>query len=43
MKERIRNAIEAKLAEQPESEHLQRQATLIHSARSPLFTASVSL
>ena len=33
MKERIRNAIEAKLAEQPESEHLQRQATLIHSAQ----------
>ena len=33
MKERIRGAIEERLAKQPESEHLQRQATLIHSAQ----------
>lgn len=33
MKERIRNAIEKKAAEDPENEHLQRQATLIHSAQ----------
>lgn len=32
MKDRIRSAIEAMLDEQPEDEHLQRQATLIHSA-----------
>lgn len=33
MKERIRNAIEKELENQPENVHLQRQATLIHSAR----------
>ena len=33
MKERIRAAIEKKLAEDPEQEHLKRQATLIHSAQ----------
>ena len=33
MKERIRNAIEKALEEQPEDEHLQRQATLVHSAK----------
>lgn len=32
MKDRIRSAIEAMLDEQPDDEHLQRQATLIHSA-----------
>ncbi len=32
MKERIRDAIERTLAEQPENEHLKQQATLIHSA-----------
>ncbi|MEE1086632.1 MAG: helicase-exonuclease AddAB subunit AddA [Schaedlerella sp.] len=33
MKERIRNAIENELEKNPEDVHLQRQATLIHSAR----------
>ena len=33
MKERIRDAIEKALEEQPENAHLQRQATLIHSAQ----------
>jgi len=33
MKERIRNAIEKKLEEQPENEHLMQQAILIHSAQ----------
>jgi len=33
MKGRIRDAIEAILEEHPENEHMQRQATLIHSAR----------
>lgn len=33
MKERIRAAIEKKLSEQPEDEHLKQQATLIHNAR----------
>jgi len=33
MKERIRDAIEKKLEEQPENVHLQRQATLIHNAQ----------
>lgn len=33
MKERIREAIERSLEEQPENAHLQRQATLIHSAQ----------
>lgn len=33
MKERIRNAIERKLEEDPDNAHLQRQATLIHHAR----------
>lgn len=33
MKERIRNAIEKELEKQPRNVHLQRQATLIHSAR----------
>ncbi|MGC4019005.1 MAG: helicase-exonuclease AddAB subunit AddA [Muricomes sp.] len=33
MKERIRGAIEQKLEEHPENIHLQRQATLIHSAQ----------
>lgn len=33
MKERIRNAIEKELEKHPENVHLQRQATLIHSAR----------
>lgn len=33
MKERIRSAIEKKLAEYPENEHLLRQATLIHNAQ----------
>ena len=33
MKERIRDAIEKKLEEYPENEHLARQATLIHSAQ----------
>lgn len=33
MKERIRTAIERKLEEHPENVHLQRQATLIHSAQ----------
>ena len=33
MKERIRNAIEKALEERPEDEHLQRQATLVHSAK----------
>lgn len=33
MKDRIRTAIEQKLDEDPENVHLQRQATLIHSAR----------
>ena len=32
MKERVRNAIEKSLEENPENTHLQRQATLIHSA-----------
>ncbi len=32
MKERVRNAIEKALEEHPEDAHLQRQATLIHSA-----------
>ena len=32
MKERIRNAIEKKLDEFPENEHLKQQATLIHNA-----------
>lgn len=33
MKERIRDAIEKKLEEHPENEHLSRQETLIHSAQ----------
>lgn len=33
MKERIRGAIEKKLAEHPENEHLLQQATLIHNAQ----------
>ena len=33
MKERIRDAIETALEDTPENVHLQRQATLIHSAR----------
>ncbi len=33
MKERIRNAIERKLEEEPDNEHLKQQATLIHNAR----------
>lgn len=33
MKERIRNAIEKKLEEEPDNTHLQRQATLIHHAK----------
>ena len=33
MKERIRDAIEKKLEEYPENEHLARQATFIHSAQ----------
>lgn len=33
MKERIRDAIEKKLTEEPENAHLQRQATLIHHAQ----------
>ena len=33
MKERIREAIEKSLEEHPENVHLQRQATLIHSAQ----------
>lgn len=33
MKERIRVAIEQKLEEEPDNEHLKRQATLIHNAR----------
>lgn len=33
MKERIRNAIEAKLETSPDNEHLRQQATLIHSAQ----------
>lgn len=33
MKERIRGAIEKKLEQQPENEHLKQQATLIHNAR----------
>ena len=33
MKERIRGAIEKKLGECPDNEHLKRQATLIHNAR----------
>lgn len=33
MKERIRDAIEKKLEEQPDNVHLQRQATLIHNAQ----------
>ena len=33
MKDRIRNAIEKKLEEMPENEHLKRQATLIHNAQ----------
>ncbi len=33
MKERIRTAIEKKLEEYPENEHLRQQATLIHNAR----------
>ena len=33
MKERIRDAIEKKLKEQPENEHLSQQATLIHNAQ----------
>jgi len=33
MKERIRNAIEKKLEEDPENEHLMQQAMLIHSAQ----------
>ena len=33
MKERIRNAIEKKLEEHPENEHLMQQAMLIHSAQ----------
>lgn len=32
MKERIRDAIEKKLEEQPDNEHLKQQATLIHNA-----------
>ena len=33
MKERIRTAIEKKLEEEPENEHLQRQLTLVHHAQ----------
>ena len=33
MKERIRGAIEKKLEEEPDNEHLKQQATLIHNAR----------
>ena len=33
MKERIRDAIENKLEEEPDNEHLQRQSILIHSAK----------
>ena len=33
MKERIRNAIERKLEEEPDNEHLKQQATLIHNAQ----------
>ena len=33
MKERIRGAIEKKLSEDPDNEHLQQQATLIHNAQ----------
>lgn len=33
MKERIRGAIEKKMEERPDDEHLKQQATLIHSAR----------
>jgi len=33
MKERIRDAIEKKLVEEPENEHLKQQATLIHNAQ----------
>lgn len=33
MKERIRTAIEKKLKEQPDNEHLKQQATLIHNAQ----------
>lgn len=33
MKERIRTAIEKKLSEYPDNEHLRRQATLIHNAQ----------
>ena len=33
MKDRIRSAIEKKLLQQPEDEHLKQQATLIHNAR----------
>lgn len=33
MKDRIRNAIEKKLEEYPENEHLRQQATLIHNAQ----------
>mgnify|MGYP000158497797 FL=1 len=33
MKDRIRTAIEKKLEEEPENEHLMRQATLIHNAQ----------
>ena len=33
MKERIRQAIEQKLGEQPDNEHLKQQATLIHNAQ----------
>lgn len=33
MKERIRNAIEHKLEEEPDNEHLKQQATLIHNAQ----------
>ena len=33
MKERIRNVIEKALEQEPENEHLQRQATLVHQAK----------
>lgn len=33
MRERIRGAIESRLEQEPENEHLQRQSTLIHSAQ----------
>ena len=43
MKERIRGAIEKKMEERPDDEHLKQQATLIHSARIPPSIACVSL